>query len=109
MRVISKRRLREFWANRKHDGEIAQRHLTAWHKLAKNAEWRAYGELKQTFGSADRVGNCTVFDIGNNRYRLIARVNFRRGIIYVLKVMNHNEYDKKPWADQCGCYQPPPK
>lgn len=29
---------------------------------------------KQTFGSADQVGNCVVFDVGSNRYRLIGRV-----------------------------------
>jgi mRNA interferase HigB len=109
VRVISKRRLREFWESRKHDAEIAQRDLSAWHKPAKNADWANYAALKQTFGSADQVGNCVVFDVGNNRFRLIARVNYRRGIIYVLRVMDHAEYDKALWVDDCGCHDPPPK
>jgi mRNA interferase HigB len=77
--------------------------------VARKVKWPNFGALKQTFGSADRVGNCIVFDVGNNRFRLIARVNFGAGIIYVLKVMDHAEYDKKLWVDDCGCHEPPPK
>jgi len=108
VRVISRRRLREFWKSRKHDAALAERDLAAWHKLAKNAEWSNFAALKQTFGSADQVGNCTVFDVGNNRYRLIGRVNFRKGIVYVLQVMDHKEYDNRLWIDDCGCRRPPP-
>jgi mRNA interferase HigB len=109
VRVISKSRLRKFWESRKTDREIAQRDLLAWHRPAKAVpEWANFGALKQTFGSADQVGNCVVFDVGNNRFRLIARVNYARGIIFVLKVMDHSQYDKKLWIDECGCYKPPP-
>lgn len=107
MRVISRRRLREFWESRKHEPATAQRELSAWHKLAKNAEWPNFGALKQTFGSADQVGNCVVFDVGNNRFRLIGRANYARGILYVLRVMDDKEYDKRLWIDGCGCHQPP--
>jgi mRNA interferase HigB len=108
VRVISKRRLREFWESRKHDAAVAQHTLSTWHKLAKNADWANFAGLKQTFGSADQVGNCVVFDVGNNRFRLIGRVNYRRDIVYVLRVMDHAEYDKNLWVDDCGCYKPPP-
>jgi mRNA interferase HigB len=109
MRVISRRRLREYWESRKDDSTIAERDLSTWCKLAKSAEWRNCATLKQTFGSADQVGNCVVFDVGNNRFRLIGRVNYRKGIIYVLRVMDHREYDKQRWVDDCGCHRPPPK
>jgi mRNA interferase HigB len=81
----------------------------SWFKLASKAEWANFGELKQTFGSADVVGNCVVFDVGNNRFRLISRVMFESGIIYVLKPMDHLDYDKKRWVEDCGCHKPPPK
>ena len=109
MRIISKRRLRQFWEARKSDTKIAERDLSAWYKLAKNARWTHFATLRQTFGSADQVGNCIVFDVGSNRFRLIARVNYTKGIIYVLKVMDHREYDQQSWIDDCGCHQPPPK
>ena len=109
MRVISKRRLREFWQYRKADSVSSQRSLLAWYKLATNASWQNFGTLRQTFGSADQVGNCVVFDVGNNRFRLIGRVNYIKGILYVLRVMDHKEYDKKVWIDDCGCHRPPPR
>jgi mRNA interferase HigB len=109
MRIISKRRLREFWESRKHDRGIAERDISTWHKLAKNCKWSSFASLKQTFGSADQVGNCVVFDVGNNRLRLIARINYARSIVYVLRVMDHQEYDKGFWVTDCGCHNPPPR
>ena len=109
MRVISKKRLEQFWEARKFDSEIAERDLTTWYRSAKKAQWDNFGSLRQTFGSADQVGNCVVFDVGNNRFRLIGRINYTKGIIYVLKVMDHVEYDKNVWIDHCGCHKPPPK
>jgi mRNA interferase HigB len=109
VRIISKRRLRQYWESRKHDSEVAQRDLSTWYKLVKNAAWANFGALKQTLGSADQVGDCVVFDVGNNRFLLIGRINYVRGIVYVLRVMDHAEYDKSRWADDCGCHKPPPK
>jgi hypothetical protein len=48
-----------------------------------------------------------VFDVGNNRYRLIGRV-FYPYKLYVLRVMDHQEYSRNAWAKQCGCHNPPP-
>jgi len=109
VRVISKTRLKQFWESRKSDSARAEQDLSVWHKLAKSAAWDNFGALKRTFGSADQVGNCVVFDVGNNRYRLIGRINYTKGILYVLRVMDHTEYDKNLWVDDCGCHKPPPK
>ena len=109
MRVISEARLVGFWRSRKADAGAAERDLVTWYKLARNAKWPNFAALKPTFGSANQVGDCVVFDVGNNRSRLIGRMNYRRGVIYVLKVMDHTEYDKTPWGDACGCHEPPPK
>jgi mRNA interferase HigB len=110
VRVISKRRLVEFWASRKAGDEsrLAERDLTSWLTLAKGADWDNFGALKQTFGTADAVGNCVVFDVGNNRFRLVGRINYHAHVIYVLKVMDHAEYDRNSWVDSCGCNDPPP-
>lgn len=109
MHVIAKSRLVQFWESRKHDSEAAERDLSTWYRLARNADWPNFGALRQTFGSADQVGNCVVFDVGNNRFRLIGRVNYAARRLYVLKVMDHAEYDKQRWIDECGCHEPPPK
>ena len=109
MRVISKQRLRQFWEGRKTGSETAERDLSSWYNTAKKVEWDNFASLRQTFGSADQVGNCVVFDVGNNRFGLIGRINYAKSIIYVLKVMDHAEYDKNHWIDQCGCHEPSPK
>jgi mRNA interferase HigB len=108
VRVISKRALREFWEARKEDAEVAEKDLSTWYKIAKHADWPHFAGLKQTLGSADQVGNCVVFDVGNNRYRLIGRVNYNKGIVYVLRVMDHKEYDNNLWQKSCRCHEPPP-
>ncbi len=110
MRVLSKPTLVTFWKSRKVDSRQAEQDLSAWYTAAKHAEkWKDFAALKQTFSSADQVGSCVVFDIGNNRYRLIGRVNYQAGMLLILKVMDHKEYDKGLWEDQCGCRKPPPK
>lgn len=114
MRIISKSRLRNFWESRATivETERAQRDLNAWYKVARKAEWSNFGSLRRTFGSADQVGNCVVFDVGNNRFRLIGRVFYeterQHGIVYVLKVMEHSEYDRGLWPAACRCHEPRP-
>jgi mRNA interferase HigB len=39
----------------------------------------------------------TIFDVGGNKYRLIARVNFEQKLVFVLHVLTHPEYDKGGW------------
>ena len=48
-----------------------------WYHKTKAADWKNFAELRQTFNSADYVGNERfVFDIRDNRYRLVAGVVF---------------------------------
>lgn len=36
-------------------------------------------------------------------------MNYAKGIVYILKVMDHAEYDRGRWVNDCGCREPPPK
>jgi mRNA interferase HigB len=38
-----------------------------------------------------------VFDIGGNRYRLVAEGNFRRRVVFIRDIMTHREYEKGAW------------
>jgi len=49
------------------------------------------------FPSVDFVNNLAVFNIGGNKYRLIASIHFNRGKVYVRHVLTHQEYDKGGW------------
>jgi mRNA interferase HigB len=103
MHVISIKPLREFWESRPGD-PLAEGLMRGWYKTACIVEWANFAKLKQTFPSADLVGDCVVFDVGGNHYRVVAKVRYGSpGIVYVKKVMDHKEYDKNQWPAQCGC------
>jgi len=71
--------------------------LSNWFRTARKAKWENFVELRTDFGSADQVGRRTVFNIGGNKYRLIARVNYRRQRVFILNIMKHAEYVKGEW------------
>jgi mRNA interferase HigB len=53
--------------------------------------------VKQSFSTADFVAPHVVFDIGGNKYRLIAEMNFMRRVLFVRGIMTHTEYEKGAW------------
>ena len=61
------------------------------------AKWGNFTELRTDFGTADQVGRRTVFNVGGNKYRLIARVNYRTQRVFVLGIMKHTAYAKGEW------------
>jgi mRNA interferase HigB len=50
-----------------------------------------------TYGSADRVEKYVVFNVGGNKYRLIAIVSYPKGKVYIQHVLTHKEYDRGTW------------
>jgi mRNA interferase HigB len=99
VRVISEKRLREFW-QRRPDSEDA---LRAWNRLVKRASWEKFADVKKLYRTADQVGRCVVFNIRCNRYRLVAVIHYNRGIVYIRHVLTHREYDKGDWKRDCQC------
>jgi mRNA interferase HigB len=95
MNVISKKKLREFWE----EHPKAKSSLEGWHQAAKHAEWESFADVRETFNTADQVGRFTVFDIGGNKFRLIAVIHFNRGKVFVRHVLTHAEYDEGKWKD----------
>jgi mRNA interferase HigB len=45
----------------------------------------------------DKVGERFVFNIGGNKYRLIAAVAFQAQLVWVKAVLTHEQYDKGVW------------
>ena len=105
MWVVSLKRLREFWQHHPR----AEVPLRGWFTQTSAAGWLTFSDLRSTFPSADLVGNCTVLNLGGNKYRLVARILYSNHKVYVLRVMTHAEYEREDWPKQCGCHEPPPK
>jgi mRNA interferase HigB len=93
MHVISKKVLRQFW-EKYPDSQIP---LTRWLKIMDKQGFSNFASLRSVFPSVDQVGDLTVFNIGGNKYRLIASVHFNRDKIYIRYVLTHLEYDKGGW------------
>ena len=69
--------------------------LRDWYKRTTKANWNSFADIKQTFNSADYVGNDRyVFDIKGNNYRIIALVLFINKKVYMRFVGTHEEYDR---------------
>jgi mRNA interferase HigB len=71
--------------------------LGHWYRVARRATWANYVEVKQTFNAADFVSHYVVFDIGGNKYRLIAEINFSKRVLFIWGILTHREYDKGVW------------
>ena len=93
MRVIAKRTLRQFWE--RPGREDAELPLKAWHALAQAAAWSSPADIKAQFRSASLLGgNRVVFNIAGNKYRLVARIDYRHHILFVRFVGTHGDYDR---------------
>lgn len=58
-----------------------------------------YRRFEPWHASADKVGKFTVFDIGGNKYRLIAAIHYNRKKVYIRHVLTHAEYDRGKWKE----------
>ncbi len=59
-----------------------------------NLNFSNFYELKSYFGTADKSGNKrVVFDIKGNHYRLITRINYQKGRVFIRFIGTHQEYD----------------
>lgn len=70
-----------------------------WLTAIKYADWQAPRDIKQTFGSADLLGNGSrrvVFDIGGNNYRMICKYSFgeKQVHLFICWLGTHAEYTK---------------
>jgi len=90
MHVISKRLLREFWT-KVPESELP---LIRWHTQMVRGTFGSFADLKRAIPAADWVKPYVVFDIGGNKYRLVADVVFQSSTVFVKSVMTHTEYRK---------------
>lgn len=93
MNVVSKKAIRDF--TQRHKDALSP--LMHWFKIARKAQWSSLAGLKAEFPSADWVDPFVVFNVGGNRYRLIAEVNFRVKVVFLRRILTHRDCDKGAW------------
>lgn len=104
MNVISRRKLREFYQAK------PERHRSAaafedWFKLARQARWHTFQDVKALFGQTDVATDtkskrtATIFDIGGNKYRVVTLIDYTRQTVLITHVLDHKEYDRNNWKN----------
>jgi mRNA interferase HigB len=96
MRIISRKALRQAAA---HHGEWTAS-LNAWFKIAKHANWKTFADVRNSWRNSDIVGPFVVFDISNNRCRLIVTIKYKWRMVYIRRILSRAEYDEKDWQNE---------
>lgn len=96
MKLISNKALREF-------SELhadAAQPLQDFRRLIEAGTFVNFAQLRATFAKVDKVdkvGERYLFNIGGNKYRLVAAIAFAPSLVWVKAVLTHGEYDKGAW------------
>jgi len=91
MRIIARKTLKDFWSAH----VDAEQPLKSWFHEAKEADWKSFKDIKERFRSADVLpGNRVVFDIKGDRYRLVVKIHYNTGIIFIRFIGTHAGYDR---------------
>lgn len=97
----SKSKKRMIIANKILLDDFIQSHVNAlkpinkWLAQVTEARWKSHAELKRQFPPADYVKNGRyVFNIGGNKFRIVAVVVFIGGVMNIRFVGTHTEYDR---------------
>jgi len=93
--VITRKRLKEFSVRHPE----ADASLRVWYAIVSRTDFTSFAQLKRVFRSADKVGKFTVFNVGGNKFRLIAAIHYNRRKIYIRHVLTHAEYDRGKWKE----------
>ena len=65
--------------------------------IASAALWSSLVDVKQSFPAVDYAPKTLtlIFDIGGNKYRLIALANFAEHELYIQNVLTHEQYNRE--------------
>ena len=102
MRIISEKRLKEFWQVAKGAESTRRKNaMLEWRDAVRVADWSSLVDVRQTFNHADVYHDCVIFDVGGNKYRIIAKVRYQKHLIFIRAVLTHEEYDENKWCGGC--------
>ncbi|MFP5205016.1 MAG: type II toxin-antitoxin system HigB family toxin [Acidobacteriota bacterium] len=89
----------------------AAKEIEAWTSMVEAVRWRNFAEVRAWFRDADYVDGYTIFNIRQNRYRLITIIHFARtiggtqteGHVYIRSFLTHKEYGHRSnWDRRFG-------
>jgi mRNA interferase HigB len=102
---------------RKHLSEAMERYpdaaneIKAWVGIVEAVRWHNFAEVRGMFKDADPVDGYVIFNIRQNRYRLVTVVHYSKttdekqteGHVYIRSFLTHKEYDNRSnWDRRFG-------
>jgi len=93
MRIITRKRIYDF--AKKHSN--SKKVLNEWYNIVDKSDYSSFTDLRKTFPRADKVQNLTIFNVGGNKYRLIAAIHYNTKCIFIRHILTHSDYDKGLW------------
>lgn len=91
MRIISRKRLKEFWERH----PDVRQPLQAWYDDASHAIWKSPMDIKAIYRNASFIGNdMVVFNLKGNSYRLVIAIRYEHSIVFIRFIGTHQEYDR---------------
>jgi mRNA interferase HigB len=98
MNVISRRAIRAAQLS----NPRCRKWLEAWWKNAKREQWRNLADVRNTYASADQVGDYLIFNAPEGK-RLMVGYTYsydnppRGGTLFVKYFLTHREYERGSW------------
>ena len=93
MKLISNKALREFAVLHRD----AEQPLQDFRRKVEKGLFGNFADIRAVFPAIDKVGERYVFNIGGNKYRLVAGIDLNRRMLWVKAVLTHGQYDKGAW------------
>ena len=91
MKITGRDKLSKFGA--KHNRAIKP--IKMWIRTVENSAWKNSADVKATFSSVDNPAKGQyIFNLGGNKFRLVAIIKVVNGVVIVDRIMTHAEYDK---------------
>jgi len=72
-----------------------EQQLKAWYQETEDAQWKGPNDIRRNYpGASILEGNRVVFNIKGNHYRLIVKINYPYGMVWIRFIGTHAQYDK---------------
>jgi mRNA interferase HigB len=84
--------LKAFWERKQYAD--SEQPLLSWYAEVKKAEWKNPNHIKDHYRSASILKKSrVVFNIAGNKYRLVVKIHYDAGIVFIRFIGTHEEYD----------------
>jgi len=89
----------------------AAQEMEAWTAIVEAVRWHNFAEVRNYFGDADFVDGYVIFNIRQNRYRLITVIHYAKttsekkteGHVYIRSFLTHKQCDNRSnWDRRFG-------